>query len=246
MTTAEPPPARGSGIAVWRRIADQIESEIAEGRLAPGTRLSTEAELSARFGVNRHTVRRALASLAAEGVVRAARGSGTFVESTRIPYRVGARTRFTEIMNAHGQVAGGELLGWDAVPADGRVAERLHLDPGRPVLAVRVRRSSDGQPIAIGTHHLPLPRFQGFPAAFQALGAVSPALAACGVEDYRRVETRVTAREATGAEAVELGLEASRIVLAVDSLNVDGEGRPIQFTASLFAAERIELVVGVD
>jgi DNA-binding transcriptional MocR family regulator len=51
--------------ALWREIAETLEVEIARGHAAAGARLPTEAELAARFGVNRHTVRHALADLAA-------------------------------------------------------------------------------------------------------------------------------------------------------------------------------------
>ncbi|HEV7252626.1 MAG TPA: phosphonate metabolism transcriptional regulator PhnF [Mesorhizobium sp.] len=238
-----PPLARGDGIAAWRRIADQIEAGIAQHQLQPGAKLPTEAELAERFGVNRHTVRRALSALASEGVVRSARGSGTFVEQHRIRYPIGSRTRFTEIMAAEGHVAGGELMDWETVAAEPAIAESLGIEPGAPVLRLRIRRSSDGVPVAIGVNHLPLPRFEGFVPAFQELGAITPALAACGVTDYRRRETKVSAREATGAEAVQLGLGSGRIVLAVLSVNEDGEGRPIQHTEAVFAADRIELVI---
>ena len=49
---------------LWTAIRDTLLKEIAQGHYAPGARLPTEAHLSERFGVNRHTVRRALAQLA--------------------------------------------------------------------------------------------------------------------------------------------------------------------------------------
>lgn len=235
--------ARGGGIAVWRRIADSIEAEIAGSRLDAGARLPTEAELSQKFGVNRHTVRRALSALAADGVVEAAQGRGTFVGRPRIPYPIGPRTRFTAIMTAEGHVAGSELIDARAVTADACLALRLGLAPGAAVLRVRMKRFSDGVPVSVGVSFLPLPRFEGFPDAFRSLGAVTPALARCGVADYRRLETRVCARAATGAEAAELDLGADRILLVTESVNVDADGLPIQATEALFAAARIELVV---
>lgn len=235
--------SRGGGIAVWRRIADRIEAEIAGSGLDAGARLPTEAELAQRFGVNRHTVRRALSALAAEGVVAAAQGRGTFVRHPRIPYPIGPRTRFTAIMAAEGHAAGAELIAAAEVPADALTAARLRLAPGAPVLRARMKRFSDGVPVSIGVSFLPLPRFQAFPDAFRSLGAVTPALAHCGVADYRRLETRVSARAATGAEAVELDLGADRILLVAESVNVDADGLPIQATEALFAAGRIELVI---
>ena len=64
------------GIALWRRIADAIRLDIVGGKLAEGDRLPTEALLAERFSANRHTVRRALAVLAEEGVVGAANHAG--------------------------------------------------------------------------------------------------------------------------------------------------------------------------
>lgn len=235
---------RGGGIAVWRRIADAIEAEIAAGNMAQGDKLPTEATLAQRFGVNRHTVRRALAALAADGVVESTRGSGTFVGSARIPYPIGPSTRFSAIMTAEGHVAGAELIGAETVAASRVVAEALEIGEGAPVLQVKLKRLSDGMPVSLGTSFLPLPRFAGFPEALRAQGAVTPALKACGVQDYSRRETRISARLATGAEAATLQLEAERIVLMATGLNVDDAGVPIQFTEALFAASRIELVVG--
>ena len=70
-----------SGVALWRQVADGIERGIADGRFAAGEKLPGEMEIAETYRVNRHTVRRALATLAERGLVRAERGSGTYVES---------------------------------------------------------------------------------------------------------------------------------------------------------------------
>ena len=66
-----------SGVALWRQVADGIERGIADGRFAAGEKLPGEIEIAETYRVNRHTVRRALATLAERGLVRAERGSGT-------------------------------------------------------------------------------------------------------------------------------------------------------------------------
>ena len=66
-------------LALWATIAATLRSEIAAGHYRPGDKLPTEAELSARFGVNRHTVRHALSALAEADLVHARRGAGVFV-----------------------------------------------------------------------------------------------------------------------------------------------------------------------
>ncbi|HEX4260713.1 MAG TPA: GntR family transcriptional regulator, partial [Acetobacteraceae bacterium] len=91
--TAEP---MQEGIAVWRRIADTLRGEIGGGAAAPGARLPTEAQLAARFAVNRHTIRRAMEDLARSGLVRVERGRGAFVSEDVLDYTVAPRTRFSE------------------------------------------------------------------------------------------------------------------------------------------------------
>ena len=59
--------SRGSGVALWRQIASQIEEDIAARHFPPGGRLPTEQELATRFEVNRHTLRRAVAALEDKG-----------------------------------------------------------------------------------------------------------------------------------------------------------------------------------
>src|SRR5690242_4259551 len=86
-----------SGFLFLRRIADEHDQSIAPGILEPGSRLPGEIDIAERFGVNRHTVRRGIAALAQRGIVRAERGSGTYIEQRRIPYPIRSRTRFSEI-----------------------------------------------------------------------------------------------------------------------------------------------------
>src|SRR5918996_2949213 len=96
MTSLDATPLeRGSGIAVWRQIAHRLESDFHAGDLKAGTRLPTEAELAARFTVNRHTVRRAIADLAARGLIRVEQGRGTFLQDLVIDYPLRRRTSFS-------------------------------------------------------------------------------------------------------------------------------------------------------
>lgn len=60
----------------FEQVAEQLRELIATGVLAPGQRLPTEAKLAAEFGVSRATVREALRLLAAQGLVRTAKGNG--------------------------------------------------------------------------------------------------------------------------------------------------------------------------
>ena len=74
------PVARSS---VVDAVADRLRNEILAGRLAAGSRLPSERELSLALGVNRLTLRAALARLEAMGLVTTRHGSGTEVAAWR-------------------------------------------------------------------------------------------------------------------------------------------------------------------
>lgn len=241
--TAPEPLSRGEGVAAWRQIVDGIEADIAAGILPPGAQLPPEVQLAERFGVNRHTLRRALAVLASRGLVRATQGRGTFVEARPLPYPVGPRTRFSEIVSAAGRTASGELVSARTVPADPHVARRLAIVEGADVLEIVTRRAADGTPIALATSYLPLPRLAGFPDLFRETGSITKAFALLGIPDYRRLESRITARPAAPEEASALDLVPGRLLLVLDTANVDPDGVPVQATRALFPADRVELVI---
>lgn len=232
---------RGAGIAAWKQIADALAQDIRDGVPPAGERLAPEPRLAQRFGVNRHTVRRAVAELAAQGLVRVAHGRGTFVEGRPIPYTIGSRTRFSEIVSRTGHDAGGELVGVVEQAADATIAARLAIEVGAPVLCADFRRFVDGLPLTHGRTWLPLPRFTDFPAAFAETGTISRAFAACGVPDYRRAWTEVSARLSSEADEARLDLAPGRILFVVESVNVDADGRPVQASTTLFPADRTTL-----
>lgn len=63
----------------YHQIAESLRSQITSGDLTPGAALSSEAALGQEFGVARSTVRRALAKLEAERLVKALPGTGRVV-----------------------------------------------------------------------------------------------------------------------------------------------------------------------
>jgi GntR family transcriptional repressor for pyruvate dehydrogenase complex len=74
------PVARSS---VVDAVATRLQNEILAGRIAAGSRLPSERELSLALGVNRLTLRAALARLEAQGLVATRHGAGTVVASWR-------------------------------------------------------------------------------------------------------------------------------------------------------------------
>src|SRR5467141_4465113 len=140
-----------SGVALWRQVADGIQRGIADGRFAAGDRLPGEIDIAETYRVNRHTVRRALATLAERGLVRAERGSGTYVETQRLAYPLRSRTRFSEIVGAGGHEPRGQLIGASVEPASRELARQLGLKSGSPLIRIEALRLADRTPICVST-----------------------------------------------------------------------------------------------
>jgi GntR family phosphonate transport system transcriptional regulator len=232
-----------SGVALWRQVADGIERGIADGQFAAGDRLPGETEIAETYRVNRHTVRRALATLAERGLVRAERGSGTYVETPKLAYPLRSRTRFSEIVGTSGREPRGQLIETSQGPATRELARQLGLKTGAPLIRIDALRLADRTPICIGTTWLSAERFADAGRIYERVRSMTKLLSHYGVRDYRRSSTRVTAAIVEAADAMRLELALGRPILVVDSTDVDADGKPLLTTRARFAAERVEFVV---
>lgn len=229
--------------AVWQQIREELAGEIAEGRVGPGQKLPTEAALARRFGVNRHTVRRALGDMQAEGLVHARRGAGVFVTHQPVPYRLGPHVRFSQNIAASGHAGAREILRLETVPAAEAEAKALQLDPGAEVHVLENVALIDKVPAAFSYCVFPAARLEALPGALRAAGSITQALAACGVTTYERAWTRIGAERAGATVARHLAMAEGAPVLRTISLNRASEGWPVEYARTQFCADRVEFVV---
>jgi len=65
--------------AKYAQLREHLKQEIFMGRMAPGSRVPSENTLAAELGMSRHTVRKAISQLVADGFLYTEQGRGTFV-----------------------------------------------------------------------------------------------------------------------------------------------------------------------
>jgi GntR family transcriptional regulator, phosphonate transport system regulatory protein len=229
--------------ALWSTIAKTLTAEVFSGHYRPGDKLPTEAALAARFGVNRHTVRHALAALADRGLVHSRRGAGVFVTLRPTDYPLGRRVRFHQNVLAAGQTPSRRISRAETRPCDVDEAKALRLKVGEPVQVVEGISLADGQPIAAFRSVFPATRFPGLLATVRETGSITTALAACGLTDYTRAETRLTAQLADPVLAVALVVRPGAPVMRTVAVNVDPKGAPVELGTTWFAGERVTLTV---
>lgn len=151
---------RNSGVAIWRQIADEIRSDIMAGKLQPGARMPAEIELAEHFGVNRHTVRNAIAALTQEGVLRAEQGRGTFIANAkRLTNQCTHPSRISQTFASQTRETKGILLASDLETASPEIASALELETGQEVVRLETLHSADGHPLSRATLWLDAARF---------------------------------------------------------------------------------------
>lgn len=228
---------------LWEQILNEISAEIDAGRYAPGDKLPSEAALSARFGVNRHTVRRALGALSDQGRVYARRGAGVFVGFAPVDYRIGPQSRFTQNLTQTGHVGKRTILRLETLACTAEEAAVLELDAGAAVHLLESVGAADGVPLVYGHSTFPAERLPGFVDHLRETASITAALRASGAGEYRRLSTRITAERASGAIARHLRIPEGAPVLQTTALNAAEDGALVESGKAWFAAERIAFVV---
>ena len=228
---------------VWRDIATTLTEEISAGHYRPGDKLPTEAQLAARFGVNRHTVRRALSDLSEQGLTHARRGSGVFVLAEPTDYPLGKRVRFHQNLSDAGRMPTKRILAIQTRPSDAEEAEALQISPRETVHVYEGLSLSDDVPVALFRSVFPAERLPKMDEYLQRFKSVTKALLAAGVSDYTRASTRLTAKTASATQALQLSISEGAPILRTVGINVDTHGTPVEFGHTWFVGDRITLLV---
>jgi GntR family transcriptional regulator len=226
------------------QIASAIEGAVARGDLDRGERLPPERELATWFGVNRLTLRQALADLQRRGLIRrvAGRKGGTFVAEPTVQRDLSDFAGFSDQARRNGLVASAVLLHAERKDAQTEVASALGLDTGAPVLEVARLRLANGRPFVLEESSFPGLRFAGLleeplDGSLYELMATRFAARPC-----RAVESLQPVRaDRRAAQLLEVPRGAP--LLLVERVAFDNTGAPVEFARDLFRGDRTHMVV---
>lgn len=212
----------------YAEISAQIERAIASGTLAPGDRLPPERALAEEHGVSRMTVRQALQTLEARGLLRRAigRSGGSFVAQPKVERDLGTFSGLSEQLARQGVVAGARVL----FAAEAESAIEI----------VRVRLA-DGEPFALERSRFPADRFRGL-LELDLTGSLYDLLGehfdAAPVRAVERIEPVL----ADPDEATALGLRIGAPLMLVDRVAYDDAGRAVETARDVFRGDRTRIV----
>jgi GntR family phosphonate transport system transcriptional regulator len=230
----------------WESIAQALRDEIRHGQILPGQRLASGSALADRFGANRHTVRRALAELHAQGLIKVSQGSAAHVMEQAVELALGRRPSHSLGLMQAGLPGRLHVLAAERLRASTEVARHLNLPPRTSVWHLNVLGEGAGHPLHVGDRYFPARRFPDLPDQVRETGSISAALAEHGVHDYQRIFSVVQAEMPQAATANALRQAGSRPVLCVTSVNADKSQVPIEFARTWFAGDRVRLSVQAE
>lgn len=232
---------RKSGVLIWREVAARLRNDIESKKFSSVDRLPSEPILAAMYGVNRHTLRRAVGHLAEQDLLEVRHGKGTFLKNASIDYPLTTRTRFTETLARQNRSAEGRLVRSDRLQ-HAEAAAMLGIVSDSELLLVEILHCADGAPLTLAEHYFSLARFDGIQEHFSKTSSITASLKAMGVDDYVRGTTRLHSRLPTNREAQKLCQSRSQPIVLVRYTNLDLDGTPVEFCISCFNAERVEFI----
>jgi DNA-binding GntR family transcriptional regulator len=204
--------------------------------------LPGEVQLAEMFGVNRLTMRRALALHQSEGKLQARKGVGIFVRQDRRTFVIRNDMRFSDSLIGRGKDVTSRILRLERASPSPEAARLFGMIENEQVILLHRVRLLDGAPIYFTRKELPTRRFPDFERVFAKTGSVSAVFKAVGIPWFRRAETRVSGRFAEPDEAEILGISANTPVQYVTSVNRTSEGEAIEFNRGCWPMASVEFV----
>ena len=227
-------------MSLYERTISFILHYIEEHQLEPGARLPTEPELAAMAGVSMVTVRRALAELAGQAIVRREQGRGTFLARRRVDAET---TKIGSLRNGLSLDARSSLetrlLGLVRRSATPEEARRLALGEAAAVWEVARLRLLDARPMIHEVSVIPMILAPDLAAHFgsrpgQSLYALLEA--SYGLREVREEQTLVC-RRASSAEAKLLELPRQDWIVEVAGVSHSARQVPIDSFRMVFDAK---------
>lgn len=226
-------PALDQRLPRYHRVRGVLSAEIAARRWKPGEAIPSEAEIAEAHQVSVGTVRKAIDSLVAAGVLERFQGKGTFV---RRPDFQSSFLRFFRFTGANGtaRVPVSRILKREVTTMTAVVAEALKVAAGAPAIRFSRLRLIDDRPLVLEDIWLPHDRFKALLSIdTREFGDLLYPLyeQCCGVMVASAQETlRAEAVSAKNARLLEL--EAGEPVIVIERVALSADRVPLEWRQS--------------
>lgn len=231
-----------SHLPLHAQVEESLLNSITEGALSPGSRLPSEDQLAERYRVSRTTIRTAIQSLAARGLIEIRRGKGTFATQPRITQELTELTGFVEDMQALGREASARVLDRRLVAASETVARQLSLQRGAAVARIQRVRLGGGVPLSFDETYLPQELGEKIMGDDLENQPVFSLLEQKYATPLLEAEYRLAAVASHGTVARALGMEAGSPIFLIERTTFSENRRPVDYERLYYRGDHIRFV----
>lgn len=231
-----------SHLPLHAQVEESLVRSIAGGALRPGARLLSEDSLVERYAVSRTTIRTAIQSLIARGLVEIRRGKGTFVTQPVITQELTELTGFVEDMQALGRDPSAQVLDRRIVAASETVARQLSLQRGTAVVRIQRVRLADCVPLSFDETYLP----QDLGEKIMADDLENQPIFSLLEQKYSTplldAEYRLAAVASHGTVARALGINPGGPIFLIERTTYSDNRRPVDYERLYYRGDHIRFV----
>jgi GntR family transcriptional regulator len=225
-----------------RAIAESLRRAIRAGTYERGTQLPSERELMAEFDVSRGTVRHALATLRAEGVVAVRKGARAIVLDEPRAQSFSELLSFSAWARSIGETPGGRVVELTRRYADALDSRRLDVPEGDAVFSlVRVRTLSDVPAMIERTTFL-----ESIGRRVAAVDLESDSIYARLAEQgvvFAQARHYVSAIAADHEDAALLEIDTGRPLLRQVRRTISPDGQPLEWSDDRYIGDAVSFVL---
>ena len=221
-------------LSTYQRLQNELSTIIEN---APkGTKLPSEPKLAEQLGVSRATLREAMRTFESQGLLRRRQGLGTFVVGPTQVIESGLEVlesleKQAEKINLDLSMGESEII---HLEADTRLANKLEIRIGDPVIEVQRVILSEGSPVAYLVDILPEDVIAPNALENKFTGSILDLLIHLGEPPLSISKTEISAINAPADVAKALDVQRGDTLLLLKGLLFNDDGDPIDYSYSYF------------
>jgi GntR family transcriptional regulator len=231
-----------SPVPLHAQVEEGLLKAIVDGVLPTNSRLPSEDELVKQFAVSRTTIRTAIQSLIARGLISIRRGKGTFVTKPIITQELTELTGFVEDMRSLGHTPSARVLDRRLVAASETVARALKVQRGASVARIQRVRLADGIAVSFDETYLPQALGEKIMADDLENQPIFSLLEQKYATPLIEAEYRLAAVASHGTVARALGIDAGSPIFLIERTSFSSGHRPVDYERLYYRGDHIRFV----
>lgn len=227
---------------LYMRISEDIRNKIKNGDIPYGSRLPAERQMAEKYGVDRKTLRKAIAVLSEEGILNCMQGKGTYIAKPQIPYQIEMLDDLEQMILRNGMEPSTRVLYRESRKAGRKYAELLEVDEQTEIFRMLRLRSGNGEPIALLDTYVVSSLVPGIETLDFEMHSLYGVLKQNGIE-VCKIDEKFTFAEVSNPEAAVLKIEENGIAFITEDKTYDQYERAVEYTKSIINNQKLSIDV---